>query len=198
MDFLSYKTDDELVALYVDGCNEAFDVLLNRHQDTLYNYISYKLKDTPDSIDDVFQETFVKVIMCLREGRYNSNGFFGAWLTRIAHNIIVDLFRANAQLPTIPCEDNERNILETAQFSEISQEAVLVNEQTMRDVRVLMTQLPEQQREVVFLRYYKNFSFKEISEMTGSSINTCLGRMRYAILNMRRMAKEANVVLDFV
>lgn len=198
MDNLRLMTDDELVGKYMDGCNDAFDVLLFRHKDTLCNYISYQLRNQQEYIDDVFQETFVKVIMCLKEGRYTQKGHFSAWLTRIAHNIIVDQYRTEAQLPTVPCDADDNDLLNNANIVETYHEAKLVNEQTLRDVKHLMECLPEPQREVVYMRYYENLSFKEIADATGVSINTSLGRMRYGLLNMRRMAHDRGIVLELL
>lgn len=198
MDKLSQMTDDQLVKLYADGCSEAFDVLLCRHKDALYNYISFNIKDTQANADDVFQETFVKAIISMQEGRYSGSGHFMAWLTRIAHNIIMDLFRLSSQMPTLSCISEEKDLLNNQQIVETYQEQRLVNEQTLREVKALMDHLPACQREVVYLRYYENLSFKEIAEATGASINTCLGRMRYGITNMRRLAQEHNILLEIL
>lgn len=198
MDKLSHMTDDQLVQLYVDGCNEAFDDLLCRHKDALYNYISFHIKDSSANADDVFQETFVKVIMCLREGRYTSSGHFFAWLSRIAHNIIMDQLRSSAQLPTLSCISEDQDLLNNQQIVETYHEQRLVNEQTLRDVKALMNHLPEPQREVIYMRYYENRSFKEIADLTGVSINTSLGRMRYGIENMRKLAQQYDISLEIL
>lgn len=195
---LSHKTDDELVKMYVGGCNEAFDQLLCRHKDKLFNYISYQLRDQADKADDVFQETFVKAIVTIKEGRYVMTGHFGSWLTRIAHNIIMDQFRMDAQLPFVDCLNGEAHILNNSTILDSCMEDSLVNEQTMRDVRILMDRLPKEQREVVKMRYYDDLSFRDIADKTGVSINTSLGRMRYALLNMRRMADEYGISLDII
>lgn len=195
---LAHMTDDELVCQYVNGCNEAFDILLQRHQDALYDYISRHLKSMPDMIDDVFQETFVKVIMCLRDGNYQPSGLFRAWICRIAHNVMVDLFRSEAQLPIVKGDENGPNLIEMHQGTDTFIEAELVNEQTLEDVKRIMEELPEAQRTVVYLRYYENRSFKEISDLTGATLNTCLGRMRYGIINMRRIAEEKNIALELI
>lgn len=195
MDKLCHMTDDELVVLYADGCDEAFDLLLSRHQSSLFNYISYALRNTAVSADDVFQETFVKVIVSLREGRYTPNGHFGAWLTRIAHNIIADLHRDEQLCPTLLCDDAETDLLDKNVQADASREAEIINEQTLAEVRSLMDLLPDVQREVVYLRFYENRSFREISDITQSPLNTCLGRFRYGVQNMRRMAKEADLVI---
>lgn len=197
MDKYSHMTDSELVACYSAGCNEAFDALLCRHKDALYNYISFNLPNDSLTADDVFQETFVKVIVSIREGRYTPSGSFGAWLTRIAHNIIVDNYRLDNQLPLVTCDDDQ-TILNDQRIAETYAEARIVNEQTLEQVKLLMEKLPKQQREVVFLRYYENRSFKEIAEITRASLNTCLGRMRYGLINMRRMADEHHLSLELI
>lgn len=198
MDKLCLMTDDKLVKFYVDGCDEAFDVLLDRHKDRLYNYIEYHLSDSFLSADDIFQETFVKVIVTIKDGRYSMQDHFFAWLLRIAHNIIMDHFRADAQLPVVTNELEGIDLSGNLDAVESTQEAAMVNEQTMRDVKRLMEHLPELQREVVEMRYYQNLSFKEIATITGVSINTSLGRMRYALMNMRRMADEHGISLEMI
>lgn len=187
-------TDDELVNLFINGCNEAFDTLLLRYQDKLYSYILYIVRNN-DVADDLFQETFVKAITTLRQGRYQGNGKFYAWLTRIAHNLLIDLFRTERNEMVLHDEDAENAMHEIALLADSYRESEMVTEQVLKDVRSLMNHLPASQREVVYMRFYQDLSFKEISEMTGVSINTALGRMRYAILNMRRMAQENNISL---
>lgn len=195
---LAKKTDDELVQLYVGGCNEAFDQLLCRHKDKLFNYITYQLHDQADKADDVFQETFVKAIVTIKDGRYVMTGHFGSWLTRIAHNIIMDEFRLDAQLPIVDNKIGDAHLLNNSAIIDSNMEDALINEQTMRDVNSLMERLPEEQREVVRMRYYDDLSFRDIADKTGVSINTSLGRMRYALLNMRRMADEYGITLDIL
>lgn len=187
-------TDEKLVALYAQGDNEAFDVLLNRHKDRLYTYIYYTVRNE-ELAEDIFQETFTKAIITIKQGRYNENGKFPAWLTRIAHNLIIDCFRQEKQENFVFCDEEERNLLNNIRLSEGTIETEIVNRQIIADVRRLMKHLPEEQREVVHMRFYQDLSFKEIAEMTGVSINTSLGRMRYAILNLRRMAEKHGIVL---
>ena len=158
---LSDISDDKLIARYVEGENEAFDALIERHKNRIFNYIFHSVKDD-DLANDIFQETFVKAIMTIKQGRYVENGHFAAWITRIAHNLIIDFYR----------QEKSENVQSS-----------------------LVTALPANQREVLLMRYYKNMSFKEIADRTNVSINTALGRMRYAILNMRRLAVENNIVL---
>lgn len=194
MEDLTKLTDEQLVEIFVNDCNEAFDVLLQRYQDRLYSYISYIVRNK-DLADDLFQETFVKAIMTLRQGRYQENGKFYAWLTRIAHNLLIDQFRNERNEALIYDTDAENALHECALIAENGRESELVTEQVLKDVRRLMEHLPSTQREVVYMRFYQELSFKEISEITGMSINTALGRMRYAILNMRRMARENHISL---
>ena len=188
------KSDEQLIALYVDGINEAFDELIERHKDRVYTYIFHSVKDN-DQANDLFQETFVKVIMTIKQGRYVQNGHFLAWVLRIAHNLIIDFFRRmrneNLQSTDVP----EVNVLNRKELSEETIEDTLVTHQIHRDVRRLILALPETQREVLLMRYYRNMSFKEIADTTKVSINTALGRMRYALMNMRRMAEEHNIAL---
>ena len=188
--------DEALALLYVGGDNRAFDELLARNQQKLYNYILFVVRD-PELANDVFQETFVKVITHLQEGRYTDSGKFSFWLTTIAHNVIMDAFRQHKSEHIIEASDgNDLNKLRRQDLLEINRENEFVNSQIMQDVRHLMDTLPAPQREVVYMRYYQDLSFKEIAEATGVSINTSLGRMRYALINMRRMAKEHDLQLD--
>ena len=150
----------------------------------------------PEIANDVFQETFMKVITKLQAGKYTDSGKFSFWLTRIAHNVIMDNYRQQKSAHIIePTEDNDLNKLRGDELMDINRENEYVNDQIMTDVRHLMDALPAPQREVVYMRFYQDLSFKEIAEMTGVSINTSLGRMRYALINMRRMAKQHNIQL---
>lgn len=198
MDKLLHMTDDELVNLYTDGCNEAFDVLLCRHKDRLFDYITYHLHQFQDKADDVFQETFVKAIVTIREGRYAATGHFYAWLTRIAYNVVMDIFRDAAQLPVVETEFCEQFVAGQRDLTTVCHETQLVNEETCADLQALMDELPNEQREVVTLRFFSGLSFKEIATKTGVSINTSLGRMRYALLNMRRMAQDRGISLEMI
>lgn len=195
MENYSLLADEKLVTLFCAGQNEAFDELLIRYKDRLYSYISYIVKNN-DVADDLFQETFVKAIMTLRQGRYRESGKFYGWLTRIAHNLLIDQFRSERNEMFLYDEDAEKAWRESTIFLENNRENDMANEQVLQDVRRLMDHLPENQREVVFMRFYQDLSFKEIAEITGVSINTALGRMRYAILNMRKMAEENHISLS--
>ena len=186
--------DDLLVRLYVGGECKAFDTLIERYKNRVYTYIFHQVRDEYIS-DDIFQETFVKAIITIKQGRYVENGKFLAWITRIAHNLIIDYFRQEKSENLQSCDDQEVNILNRRELSEDTIEDDMVLSQIHADVRNLVQALPESQREVLMMRYYKNMSFKEIADSTNVSVNTALGRMRYAILNMRRLAEENHVSL---
>jgi RNA polymerase sigma-70 factor (ECF subfamily) len=161
----------------------------------LYSYIIRIVKNK-DLAEDIFQETFVKIIMTLRQGRYIESGKFSAWLSRIAHNLIIDHFRQEKAENNMSSDDEDTNLLNRRDLCEENIEDIMVNDQIKADVRRIIDALPDPQKEVLVMRYYNDMSFKEIAETTGVSINTALGRMRYAILNMRRIAAENNIVLS--
>ena len=193
---LQDMTDEELALSYADGNNRAFDLLLLRNQSKLFSYILFVVHDR-ETAEDIFQETFVKVIMRLQEGRYTVSGKFGAWIMRIAHNAIMDWYRDQASMRIVDTSaDNDLSNIPGADIFEGNIENRFVNSQIMADVRRLLDALPPMQREVVYMRFYQQLSFKEIADSTDVSINTALGRMRYALLNMRRMAKANNMVLQ--
>ncbi len=187
--------DEELVVMYATGNNAAFDVLLNRYKSNIHAYIYYIVRDR-DLTEDIFQETFVKVIMTIKQGRYTENGKFKAWITRIAHNLIIDHFRQERNENTISNDEVEVDLFNDMRLCEKTIEDHLVQAQVFSDVKKMVEYLPDNQREVLEMRYYQNMSFKEIADRTGVSINTALGRMRYAILNMRRMAEENRIELS--
>lgn len=195
MENLNLMTDEELAIMYVDGYNKAFDLLLSRNQEKLFTYILFVVRDR-EMANDMFQETFFKVVSRLQQGKYIANGKFSAWLMRIAHNVIMDGYRQQRaqNIVDAPKENDLSNVGST--LLESSREGELVNNQVMEDVRRMMSHLPASQREVVFMRFYQQMSFKEIAEATGVSINTALGRMRYAILNLRRMTREHQLTLQ--
>lgn len=195
MENLNLMTDEELAIMYVDGDNKAFDLLLSRNQEKLFTYILFVVRDR-EVANDMFQETFFKVVSRLQQGKYIANGKFSAWLMRIAHNVIMDWYRQQRaqNIVDAPKENDLSNVGST--LLESSREGELVNNQVMEDVRRMMSHLPASQREVVFMRFYQQMSFKEIAEATGVSINTALGRMRYAILNLRRMTREHQLTLQ--
>ena len=189
-------SDEQLALLYADGNNKAFDILLSRVQNKLFSYIFCMVKNE-EMANDLFQETFIKAIMKLRDGKYKDNGKFLFWITRIAHNVIIDHFRdiRNSHIVDAP-KENDLGNLRGDSILETDREKALVNEQVLQDVRLLMNALPDVQREVVYMRYYQNMSFKEIAEATGVSINTSLGRMRYALINLRKLSREHAIELQ--
>ncbi|MCI5813563.1 MAG: sigma-70 family RNA polymerase sigma factor [Prevotella sp.] len=194
---LCAMTDEELALAYIDGSDKAFDILLSRNQAKLYSYILFVVRDR-ELADDIFQETFAKVIVKLQERKYATTGKFSAWVMRIAHNVIMDLYREQrGGFVVEPTANNDLSNMEGSDLLVGNIENKYVNEQVLVDVKRMMNLLPEPQREVVFMRFYQEMSFKEIAEATHVSINTALGRMRYAVLNLRRMAKAYNMALQF-
>ena len=188
-------TDEQLAIMYVKGNNEAFDELLTRTQSKLFTYIMFVVRNH-DLADDIFQETFVKVITKLQQGQYTDSGKFQFWLTRIAHNCIMDWYRQEQVHHIVePTEGNNLENLRCLSVLDTYRESEMINEQVLIDVKRMMETLPAPQREVVYMRFYQQLSFKEIAELTGVSINTSLGRMRYALINLRRMAKEHQIEL---
>lgn len=189
-------TNEQLALSYVNGNNQAFDLLLSRNQSKLFSYILFVVHDQ-DLANDIFQETFVKVITKLQERKYVDTGKFSAWIMRIAHNVIMDWYRDNrAQNIVEATEDNDLSNINSNNCLDYNIEDRYINKQVLRDVKKMMNLLPPTQREIVFMRFYQEMSFKEIAETTGVSINTALGRMRYAILNLRRMAKKSKMSLE--
>ena len=188
-------SDEQLALLYVQGNNRAFDELLSRTQSKLFTYIMFVVRDH-DVADDIFQETFVKAITKLQQGQYTDSGKFQFWISRIAHNCIMDWYRQQqSNHITEVNEDNNLQNLKSASVMDICKETEMVNEQVLIDIKRMVDQLPAAQREVVYMRYYQQLSFKEIADLTGVSINTSLGRMRYALINLRRMAKDYQIEL---
>lgn len=194
MEELITLSDEKLVVLYTNGVNQAFDVLVERYKERVYTYIYHTVK-CEELADDIFQETFVKAIITINQGRYTENGKFLPWIFRIAHNLIIDYYRQEKSENTQSCDAEEVDILNRKDLSECTIEDQMVTEQIHQDIKNLVNALPDSQKEVLLMRYYKNMSFKEIAETTNVSINTALGRMRYAILNMRRIAEENNIIL---
>lgn len=196
MKTLENMTDEGLAMLYIDGNNRAFDLLLSRNQSRLFSYILFVVRDR-NTAEDIFQETFVKVITRLQDGKYTTSGKFSAWIMRIAHNVIMDWYRdQRAERVVEATQDNDLSNISGSELVVGSIESHYVNSQVMCDVRNLLDNLPPTQREVVFMRYYQQLSFKEIADTTSVRINTALGRMRYAILNLRRMAKTYGMTLQ--
>ena len=194
MQKLKKLSDDRLVSAFSDGNNQAFDILLERHKDRVFNYIYNMVKDT-DLANDIFQETFVKAITTIKQGRYNADGKFASWISRIAHNAVIDHFRQEKSQGTISTDETDYDILNRRELAEDTIEDLIIDKSIRNDIRSLIQALPAEQRQVLVMRYYNNLSFKEIAEKTGVSINTALGRMRYAILNLRRSAEKHKLVL---
>ncbi len=189
-------TDEELALSYIDGNNRAFDLLLLRNQSNIYSYILFIVHDR-ETAEDLFQDTFVKAIAYMQDGRYTTSGKFAGWLMRIAHNTVMDWYRSLAQFHFVEAnKDNDLSNVSDPSLVVDNIENQYVNSQTLKDVRRLLDMLPMIQREVVYMRFYQQLSFKEIAETTNCSINTALGRMRYAVLNMRRMAKTYGMTLQ--
>ena len=194
MQKLNKLTDDMLVAAYAEDDNIAFDALLMRHQSRVFSYICTIVKNR-DIADDIFQETFIKAITTIRQGRYSETGKFTSWITRIAHNLIIDFYRQDKSDTTVSSDDETVDILNSKDLTEGNIEDFLVDSQINKDIHRIIGALPESQREVLDMRFFRDMSFKEIAEATGVSINTALGRMRYALINMRRIAAENNIAL---
>ncbi len=195
---LNKLTDEQLALAYINGSNQAFDLLLLRNQSKLFAYILFVVHDR-EIANDVFQETFTKVIIKLQQGKYVASGKFYAWIMRIAHNVIMDWYREQKSERIIEVnENNDLSNIENKELLDENIESKFVNEQVLCDVKRMMNLLPASQREVVYMRYYQQLSFKEIADMTNVSINTALGRMRYAIINLRRMANNHHLALQLV
>ena len=192
---ISEMTDEELAMSYVNGNNKAFDLLLGRNQSRLFSYILFIVHDR-SMAEDLFQETFVKIISKLHEGKYSSSGKFVSWMLRIAHNAVMDWYRRQKNEKTMEVYNENDLYGDSTSVLDANIENHFVKEQVLRDVQRMMNLLPITQREVVFMRFYQNLSFKEIAELTNVSINTALGRMRYAVMNMRRMAAANGVALQ--
>ena len=188
-------SDRALLGHYLAGDSSAISQLIERHSRRVRDYIRMMVKDR-DLAEDIFQETFIKVVRVIDEGRYVDSGKFLSWVLRIAHNQVIDHFRSQKQDKSVSESDAGYDVLGTLRFAEPTVEDRIVGEQIAEEVRGLVDLLPEEQREVVRMRYYANLSFKEIAEQTGVSINTALGRMRYALINLRRLIKEKKMVLS--
>ena len=188
-------SDQVLLNHYLSGDRSAISQLIERHSRRVKDYIHMMVKDR-DVADDIFQETFIKAVRVIDEGRYTDNGKFLSWILRIAHNQVIDHFRAQRQNKSVSEAEADYDVLGTLKLSERTVEDSMVCEQIERDVRALVELLPSEQREVVIMRYFSGLSFKEIAEQTDVSINTALGRMRYALINLRRMIKEKNLILS--
>ena len=186
-------SDSILVSDYINGKEASLSILINRHKQRLFSFIYSKIQDK-DLTEDIFQDTFIKVIRTLKKGNYNEEGKFLPWVMRIAHNLVIDYFRKNNRMPSFK-NTGEFDIFSVLHDDTLNAEKQLIQEQMYDDVRELINGLPEEQKEVLVMRMHKDMSFKEISENTGVSINTALGRMRYALINMRKLIEKHHLVL---
>ena len=187
-------SDQELVQAYIKGDHSAIEVLINRHRNKVYTYILLTIKNQ-QLAEDLFQETFIKVVQSLRSGKYKDNGKFLSWVIRIAHNLIIDHFRKEKQMNSISNDDSEVDLFNSKKLSDSNIEELIIDGQIKSEIRTLINELPDDQREVVLLRHYGGLSFKEIADQTDVSINTALGRMRYALINLRKLIQEKNLSL---
>jgi len=188
------KLDDKvLVSNYIKGCERSLEILIGRHKQKIYNFIYSKVKDR-DLVEDIFQDTFIKVIKTLKKGSYNEEGKFLPWVMRIAHNLVIDHFRRNKRMPTFK-NMGDFDIFSVLGDNELNAEKSMIKNQIHTDVRSLVNELPEEQKAVLTMRIFGDMSFREISENTNTSINTSLGRMRYALINLRKIVEEHNMIL---
>ena len=190
----SQLTDAQMVSSYLDGSEYALEQLINRHQLQIFNFINSKINDR-DTSEDLFQDTFIKVIRTLKSGAYNEEGKFLPWVMRIAHNLVIDHFRKSNRIPTLGNKE-DFDIFQIISDKSPNAESTLVQEQVLKDLQKLIQELPEDQKEVLIMRLYRDMSFKEIAENTNVSINTALGRMRYAIINLRKLITEHQIILE--
>tara|TARA_B110000046_G_scaffold134272_1_gene140566 strand:+ start:4383 stop:4967 length:585 start_codon:yes stop_codon:yes gene_type:complete len=186
-----FQSDQALIRQYLDGKESAFEILLNRYKDRVFSYIMFTIRDETLA-NDVFQETFMKAIRTLKKGGYNEEGKFLPWVNRIAHNLIIDHFRRNKKYPTTN-GGSDFNIFDIIPDESKTVEESNIQDQLLGDVKKLLHDLPQDQKEVLMMRMYFDMSFKEIAERTNVSINTALGRMRYALINLRKMAEKKNI-----
>ena len=195
MDKLCKLSDEQLVKNYANGDSDAFDTLLARYQQKIYSYILFLVHDD-EVADDLFQETFMKAIVTIRQGRYVESGRFSAWLTRIAHNLVIDKYRQDRNSNVISNDASDADLFNDVSLSDITVDMKMITEQSLTDVGRLLKELPDNQKEVLYMRFYQDLSFKEIADATGVSINTALGRMRYGLINLRKMVSERGIVLE--
>lgn len=187
---MSAMTDESLVNMYMKGNDSAFDVLMKRYESKVFSYILYSVKNQ-ELAEDLFQDVFVKVVVRLRNGKYQENGKFQAWLMRVAHNLLIDHFRKEPEENIISKDETEVDLFNDPSLAvNENREQEMISQQLIADVKHLISRLPENQRQVLTMRYYDELSFKEIAELTNCSINTALGRMRYALINLKKMAKD--------
>lgn len=187
-------TDFQLLKQFLDGKQSSIEILINRYKDKVYTYILLIVKDEQIA-EDIFQDTFIKVIRSLKQGKYKETGKFVSWVIRIAHNLIIDHFRKEKQINTLSNDSYEKDVFNTTKFSDKNVEERIIDDQITEDIRSLVEELPDDQKQVILLRHYGGLSFKEIADQTNVSINTALGRMRYALINLRKLIKEKNMNL---
>ncbi len=195
MNELRKQTDETLLRLYMEGDNSAFDILLKRYESKVFTYLVYSVHNQ-ELAEDLFQDAFMRIITTLRQKRYTENGKFASWVMRIAHNLVIDYYRQAKGETFISNDDEEYDVLNDSSIAvDDNIEKQMIDRQILKDIKALVRQLPEKQREVVLMRFYQDLSFKEIAEATNVSINTALGRMRYALINLRRLAAEHHINL---
>lgn len=187
-------SDSELIALYLSGKEQHLETLINRHKQRIFTYILSRIQDY-SLAEDIFQDAFIKIINTFKKGKYNEEGKFLPWALRISHNLVIDHFRKNKRMPKMDNSSDSFDIFDIISDNKINAENQLIKDQIESDVRKLVDELPEEQREVLIMRHYADMSFKEIAEQTGVSINTALGRMRYALINMRKLIEKYNLSL---
>jgi RNA polymerase sigma-70 factor (ECF subfamily) len=187
-------SDNSLVKQFVDGDQKAIELLIDRHKKRVFTYI-YLIVKNHHLAEDIFQDTFIKVIRSLKTGKYTENGKFISWVLRISHNLIIDYFRREKLLSTTSNDDTNVDLFNSQKYSEETIEDRLIFDQITSDVRLLIEELPDDQKEVIMMRHYQGLSFKEIADLTGVSINTALGRMRYALINLRKLIEKKNLSL---
>lgn len=186
--------DNELVQRFIEGDQNSLEILIHRHKNRVYSYILLIVKNQ-ELAEDIFQETFIKVIRSLKRGKYVENGKFVSWVLRISHNLIIDHFRKEKLQGTVSNDSLEIDVFNSNKFSEDTIEDQMVNNQILSEVKELIKELPEDQQQVIYMRHYMDMSFKEIADQTGVSINTALGRMRYALINLRKLIKQKKLIL---
>lgn len=190
---LNELSDEQLVSLYTQGNNSAFDTLLKRYKQKVFSYLLYSVKNQ-ELAEDLFQDVFIKIVVRIKNGQYEENGKFSSWMMRIVHNHLIDYYRTTPSEKILSNDDSEVNLFSQAEIAmNENREQEMINQQTLQEVKNLIAQLPDAQREVIIMRVYEELSFKEIAAKTNCSINTALGRMRYAILNLRHMACQRGI-----
>ncbi len=194
---LNSLDDNELVLRFIEGDQESLEILIIRHKSRVFSYIVLIVKNQ-ELAEDIFQETFIKVIRSLKKGRYIENGKFISWVLRIAHNLIIDHFRKEKLKATISNDSTEVDIFNSQKFSDKTIEDEMINSQVLFEVKELIRELPEDQQQVIYMRHYMGLSFKEIADQTDVSINTALGRMRYALINLRKLVEKKNLTLTMI